>query len=141
MRLQQKKIPVFGDLVFNFYYSFYFYCSSTVVSILTPPQPPASHLQTYPLWLCPCVLYTCSLMDLPFFPHFPSLPSPLVAVSLFFISMFLVVFCLLVCFVDQVPLIGEILWYLSFTAWLIREPRGLLPDTTFGYDLPASGCF
>ena len=29
--------------------------------------------------------------------------------------MFLVIFCLLVCFVDQVPLIGETIWYLSFT--------------------------
>ena len=28
-------------------------------------------------------------------------------------------FCVLVCFIEQVPLIGEIIWYLSFTAWLI----------------------
>ena len=27
--------------------------------------------------------------------------------------------CLLVCFVEQIPLIGEITWYLSFTDWLI----------------------
>ena len=49
--------------------------------------------------------------------HYSSLPSPLVTVSLFFISMSLVIFCLLICFVDYVPLIGEIIWYLSFTAW------------------------
>ena len=55
----------------------------------------------------------------PSFPHYPSLPSPLVTVSLFFISMSLVIFYLLVCFVDQVPLIGEIILYLSFTPWLI----------------------
>ena len=53
---------------------------------------------------------------------FPPLSPPtslLVTVHLFFISMSRVIFCLLVCFVDQVPLIGEIIWYLSFTAWLI----------------------
>ena len=56
------------------------------------------------------------------FPYFPplSLPSsPPVTASLFLISMSLVMFCLLacllVCFVDQVALIGEIIWYLSFT--------------------------
>ena len=30
----------------------------------TTPMP-TSHPQTYPLWLCPCVLYMCSLMALP----------------------------------------------------------------------------
>ena len=33
--------------------------------------------------------------------------------------MTLVIFCLLVCFVDYVPLKGEIIWYLSLTTWLI----------------------
>ena len=33
--------------------------------------------------------------------------------------MSLVIFCLLVCFVDYVPLIGDIIWYLSLTTWLI----------------------
>ena len=51
-------------------------------------------------------------------PVIPS-SSPLVTVSLFFISMSLVQFCSFVCFVDWVPLIHEIIWYLSFTAWLI----------------------
>ena len=27
--------------------------------------------------------------------------------------------CMLVCFVNQVPLIGEIMWYLSFNTWLM----------------------
>ena len=57
------------------------------------------------------------------FPYFPSLssspPSSLVTINLFFISMSLVIFCLLVCFVDYVPLTGEIICYLSFTTWLI----------------------
>ena len=46
-------------------------------------------------------------------------PYPLVTVSLYFISMSLVIFGLLVCFLDQVPLKGEIIWSLSLTAWLI----------------------
>ena len=36
----------------------------------------------------------------PIFPYYLSCSSPLVTVSLFFISMCLVIFCLLVCFVD-----------------------------------------
>ena len=37
----------------------------------------------------------------------------------FLISMSLVIFCLLFSFVDYVPVKGEIIWYLSLTAWLI----------------------
>ena len=33
--------------------------------------------------------------------------------------MSLVIFCLLVSSVDYIPLIGEIIWCLSLTAWLI----------------------
>ena len=33
--------------------------------------------------------------------------------------MSLVIFCLLFSFVDYVPVKGEIIWYLSLTAWLI----------------------
>ena len=55
----------------------------------------------------------------PSFPgHFPP-PSPLVTVSLLSISMSLAVLCLLVGFVDYVPVKGEIIWYLPLTTWLI----------------------
>ena len=40
-------------------------------------------------------------------------------VTMFLISMSLVIFCLLFSFVDYVPVKGEIIWYLSLTAWLI----------------------
>ena len=86
------------------------------LSPFSPHHYPHLMLDPTPIWPCPCVLYTCSLMT--FFLHYPPSPSPLVTVSLFLISMSLVIFCLLVCFVDQVPLIGEIIWCLSFTAWL-----------------------
>ena len=60
---------------------------------LPPSVPPSLALSLFPLYVF--------LGDLfPSFPHYLSPPSPLVTVSLFFISMFQVVFCLLVCFVD-----------------------------------------
>ena len=80
------------------------YCySTTVVSIFTPPHPPvpsvpASHPRPYPLWLYPCVLYTCSLMALPLLS---CLTSALVPVSLFFISMSPIIFCFFICFVES----------------------------------------
>ena len=51
----------------------------------------------------------------PFSLHYPSPQPPLLTVSLVFISMCLVIFCLLLCFVDYGMLIGKIRWYLSFT--------------------------
>ena len=38
---------------------------------------------------------------------------------MFLISVSLVIFCLLFSFVDYVSVKGEIIWYLSLTAWLI----------------------
>ena len=86
-------------------------------ALSNPPPPPT--LNPTLLCICPWVLYTYSLMSLsllsPIHPHF----SFLITVSLFFIFMSLVIFCLLVCFVDYIPLTGEIIWYLSSIAWLI----------------------
>ena len=53
-------------------------CSSTVVSIfllpLPPPKPsPLPTLNPTRLWLCPCVLHTCSLTTLS--PNPPNTPS------------------------------------------------------------------
>ena len=58
-----------NPLFFNFFYC----CSCTVVSIFLPllspalPTPPPT-LNPNPLWLCPWVLYTCSLTTLPLQP-------------------------------------------------------------------------
>ena len=86
----------------------------------TPPSPPPplppSILPSLALSMSPLYMFLDN--PPPSFPHYPSPPFPMVTASLFFISMSLVVFCLLVCFVDQVPIIGESIWYLSFTAWL-----------------------
>ena len=84
----------------------------------TPPQlnpPPFPHLYPPP-WLCPCVLYSssCNPLSSQSPPH-----SPSTIVRLFLTSMSLVIFCLLFSLVDYVPVKGEIIWYLSLTAWLI----------------------
>ena len=66
------------------------------------------------------VLHICSLTNL--FTTFQSVPTstfPLTAVSLFHDSMLLVLFCCLIYFVHQIPPTSEIIWYLSFTDWLI----------------------
>ena len=65
---------------------------------------------------CPCVLYSSSYR--PLSPLSPP-HSPLAVVTMFLISVSLVIFCLLFSFVDYVPVKGEIIWYLSLTAWLI----------------------
>ena len=100
---------------------FYFY-SVTIVCIFSPslhptPDSPTSLPHLYPPpWFCLCVLYSSS-----YTPLSPLSPphSPLAIVTMFLISMSLVTFCLLFSFVDYVPVKGEIIWYLSLTAWLI----------------------
>ena len=86
----------------------------------SPPHPSHPHLPS----LIPLLfgfVHVSFIVHKPF-PLFPLLSPPislLVTVRLFLISMSLVVFCLLVCFIDQVPVKGEVIWYLSLTAWLI----------------------
>ena len=102
-----------------------FYCfSSTVIPTFPlqfPPAPslPTSHPWSYPLWLCPSVLYSCSWKPFPYFPPLSFSPLPLVIVCFFFISKSLVIFCLLFSSIDYVPVKGEIIWYLSLTLWFI----------------------
>ena len=78
-----KSLAIFRCMNYNYFISlrwicqaFFNCCSSKVVSPPWCPTPPipSSHPQTYPLWLFPCVLYTCSLMDLPLF--YPIVPLP-----------------------------------------------------------------
>ena len=75
-----------------------------------------SHSPSPPYCSCPWVIHTCSLTNpYPFFPPFPSLT----AVSLFLVSMSLVLFCLCIYFVHYIPLLSEIIWNLFFIDWLI----------------------
>ena len=58
------------------------------------------------------------LIPSPSFHHYSHPPSP-ITFNLFYVSTSVVVFCSLVYLVHKIPLIGEIIWYLSFTNWLI----------------------
>ena len=82
----------------------------------TPAKPTFLPCCHPPPWFCPCVLYSSSCNPLSSLspPH-----SSLAIVTMFLISMSLVIFCLLFSFVDYVPVKGEIMWYLSLTARLI----------------------
>ena len=105
------------DILFFSFFKFLSLFNYTCLHFLPTRQLHPS--QTYlpaPLWFCPCVLHSSSWK--PFSPlSLP--PSPLAIVRLFLTSMSLVIFCLFFSFVDYVPVKGEIIWYLSLTAWLI----------------------
>ena len=108
----------------NIFFSFFFFycCSSTVVSFsphhsLSPQLSPPPTLNPTPGWFCPYVLYICSLTILS--PIISShLPSGYSHFVLYFnVSSYILLVCLFILLI--VPLIGEIIWYLSFTTWLI----------------------
>ena len=101
----------------------FIYCESvTIVCIFSPSlHPPTDNPTSLPYlspppWFCPSGLSTSSRK--PFSPLSPP-HSPLAIVTLFLISMCLVIFPLFFSFVDYVPVKGEIIWYLSLTFWLI----------------------
>ena len=107
------------EMIFNFFIvvqlsSFFPHCSS-----LSCPHHLFHTQSPPPCCPCPWVFYTCPLTTLSLLSLLSFSPPPLITVSLFFISMSLVLFCSLVCSVVQVPLIGEIIWYLSFTSCLM----------------------
>ena len=108
--------------IYLFIYLFIYFYSIIVVCIFSPsfnptPAKPTSLPHLYPPpWFCPCVLYSSSYK--PLSPLSPP-HSHLAIVRLFLTSMSLDIFCLLFSFVDYVPVKGEIIWYLSLTAWLI----------------------
>ena len=80
------------------------------------PLPPESILTPLSVPMGP--LFMSLDLPLPLLSSFILLPPPLITVSLAFTSVSLVLFCYFVYFVDQVPLISEIMWYLSLTTWL-----------------------
>ena len=117
--------------------SFLNFCSNAVVSISSPPLFPApptptSHLHPSPLWLCLWVLYTCSLMTL-------SLLSPIIPFSLpsgycqFVLHFNVSGYILLPCFVGQVPLIGQIIWYLIKSFLKIEQKMHIIQGKIWYY--------
>ena len=98
-----KFLPVISSNKFSFFLFLFLFKYSCLhfYPTMAPALPiPISHPGTYPRWLCQCVLYTCSLMDLPPLSPIILLPPPLWLLFVL-ISMFLVIFCLLVCFVSN----------------------------------------
>ena len=105
---------------FKYSYLFYYSCPSFSSFTLLIPAHPHSHIQPPHRCPHPWVIHTRSLTNpFPFFPPFPSPHFPLAAVSLFHVSMPVVLFCSLVYFIHQILLVSEIIWYLFFTDWLI----------------------
>ena len=101
----------------SYFLIYIFYCcSSTVVSIFPhhnplPHRPPTPTLHPTPFgFVHGSFIHVLDNLS-PSFPHYLPLPYPLVTVSLFFISMSLVISCLFVCSVDYIPFTGEIIWY------------------------------
>ena len=90
------------------YYLFIIYLSIIVVHVQLSPSShlhfspsSTSHPQSFPpLALSMGLLYMFLDEPFPSLPCYPSSLFPLLTVSVFFISMFLVIFCLLVCIVD-----------------------------------------
>ena len=122
----QKENTVMETFRVSFVKKIFYYFSITVMSQFSPLCPPLpSPPPTPTVNPQPVVHVHGSFMHVPWlvpspsFPPYTPSPSPLVAVSLFFVSMPLVLFCRFVCFVHYVPIIGEIIWYLPFPSWLI----------------------
>ena len=76
-----KKIFNFFSVYIYIFLLFKNYCSSTAPlsrhHFPPPYPPPPPTLNPNPLWLCPWVLYTCSLMTLPLLSPVITLPLPL----------------------------------------------------------------
>ena len=92
------------------------------VPLFLPSPPsiqPTPHFHSQSPRRCPYPSYMgpscCSLTNrFTFFQPVPTTPEPLTTASLFHVSMPLVLFCLLVYFVHQVPLISDITQYFVF---------------------------
>ena len=110
IQLYSKPYP-FVAIHTNEFFSFLFLnCFSNAGVSIFPYPPCSTHPHLPPSILSPFgFVHGSFIMFLdnlsPSFPRYSPPTSPMVTITLFFISVSLVIFCLLVCFVDQVPLI------------------------------------
>ena len=104
-----KIIPTFFLHLFLFFQLLFKYsCLHFLPKLSATPHPPPYTLNPFLLWFCSWVLYTSSLMTLPFFSPVISLPHPLWLLSVCSLFQYLwLYFFLLVCFVDYVTIIGR----------------------------------
>ena len=91
-------------------------CPPTTLSYLPLPFSADNHHTV----VCVYESFFVCLIPLPL-SLIPQPLSPLTAVSLFSVSMSLSLFCSLDQFVPQIPHMSEIIWYLSFSDWLISH--------------------
>ena len=93
-------IGVFCTFIYLFIYLFIYFVVQVQLSSFPPPGPPAPpipsfHPWTHPCWLCPWVLYMCSLTALPLLSLSP-LPSCYCEVVLYFsVSDYILLACFL----------------------------------------------
>ena len=110
----------FVYILLLFKYSCLHFLTTTLLSHTYPPPT----LNPTPLWLCPWVLYICSLMTLPLLS--PLSPSPwplwLLPVCSLFQCLWLY-FCLLVCLFDWLASTyrWDLLWHFLFTHFLVLK--------------------
>ena len=103
----------------------FIYCFSVITVLPFPPlliPTPSSPTPTVtppPLAMPMSLLSIFLCFLLPHLSHIIHLPHPLWSLSVCSFFPRLVLFFLFVCVVDYVPLIGKIIWYLSFITWLI----------------------
>ena len=109
------------------YFKNYFIVVQVQLSAFIPHHSPSTPaIPTFlPCFHNPLVLSMCPLQLFlktlpPFYPLSPPI-SPLVTVSLFLISISLVIFCLLICFVDQVPVKGQMLCILKIVTFTLLQ--------------------
>ena len=103
---------------FEIILSLFKYSCLHLYSTISPT--PASHLQTYPLWPCPRVLYTCSLVVLSLLSLSPLHSGNCQFVLYFNVSGFILLACL---FVDWVPLIGDFIAAQFTIAKCWKQPK------------------
>ena len=122
----QWKISIFSYCsLFSFFILVYFITIVLIFPLCSPlSRHPTPLPQSIPTLLSTSVghSYMFFVQSLPLLSTITPLPNPLfplAAVSLFSVPVYLVLFCSLVYFVHWIPLISEIIWYLSFTNWLI----------------------
>ena len=120
--------------LFIYLFIYFICCSSTVIPIsplLLSPAPPTpySHSQLPHCCPWPRAIYTCPLTRLfPFFPPSPSSSHPSGACQFAPCFHASSPFFSFVCSVHLVP-VCEIIWYLSFTAWLLSRSTMLSSST------------
>ena len=71
----KEKVLNFIFFIFYLFFLLLFKYSCAHFTPTTPPSPPIPtfHPQSYPTWLCPCVLCTCSLMSSPLLISFTAI--------------------------------------------------------------------